>query len=64
MKILPIIFLFLFSVAFPSYIFSKGIEVANTKSGSSTWYNGSTCVFKNNEFANYWELNNHVREKQ
>ena len=51
-------------MAFPSYIFSKGIEVANTKSGSSTWYYDFTRVFKNNAFVKYWEMIDYTSEEQ
>ena len=64
MKIFPNTFMFLFSETFPYYIFSEWIEVVSTKSGSLTWYNDATRVFKNNEFINYFELIDYASEEQ
>ena len=64
MRNFPITFIFLFSVTFPYYSFSKWIEITSTKSESSTLHYNSTRLFKNNEFVNYWELSNYKSEEQ
>ena len=56
--------IFLSSLTFPSYSFSEFIEIVSTESRSSTWYYDPTCVFKNNEFVNYWEFIDYTREEQ
>lgn len=64
MRNFPIIFIFLFSVTFPYYRFSKWIEITSSKLESSTLHYNLTRLFKNNGFVNYCELSNFASEEQ